>query len=187
VMPLGYGGAAVNGDGVGVGGVGRLPGSRPLGGDTPGRPSNPDLYEQDILRDVIPLIDAKYRTLANRHSRAIVGFSMGGGQAGRVGLGNLDAFSYVGLMSAGMGGAAGTEPLASLAADVAAANEKIDLLWIGCGRDDFAFAGATELSTLLKKLNIEHTFRESEGGHHWRVWRRFLHELAPQLFRKSAR
>jgi enterochelin esterase family protein len=180
VMPLGYGGAAINGDGVGVGGPARPPGPR-------GAPAGPDLYEQDLLRDVIPMIDAKYRTLADCRSRAIVGFSMGGGQAARIGLGNLDTFSRVGVMSAGMGGGREAEPLKSLAANVATANQQIDLLWIGCGREDFAFAGASELSRSLEDLKIDHTFHQSDGGHHWRVWRRYLHELAPKLFADSPR
>jgi enterochelin esterase family protein len=179
VMPLGYGGAAINGDGVGVGGPARPPGGR-------GAPVGPDLYEQDLLRDVIPMIDAKYRTVANRRSRAIVGFSMGGGQAARFGLSHLDTFSRIGVMSAGAGRGLDAEPLKSLAADVAAANEQIDLLWIGCGRDDFAFAGASELSKSLDELKIEHIFYQSDGGHHWRVWRRYLHELAPTLFSDSS-
>ena len=189
VMPLGYGGASVNGDGVGVGGPARRPGGGPGAGGRPsgrGASVGPALYEQDLLRDVIPMIDAKYRTIPNRRSRAIVGFSMGGGQAARIGLGNLDTFSRVGVMSAGMGGGRDVEPLKTLAADVAAANEQIDLLWIGCGRDDFAFAGASELSKSLDELKIEHTFHQSDGGHHWRVWRRYLHDLAPRMFADSS-
>jgi enterochelin esterase-like enzyme len=190
VMPLGYGGAAINGDGAGVGGPARRVGGGPP--SAPGRPGGrglpigPDLYEQDILRDVIPMIDAKYRTVADRRSRAIVGFSMGGGQAGRIGLRHLDTFSRIGVMSAGMGGGPNAEPLKSLAADVAAANAQIDLLWIGCGRDDFAFAGASEFSHSLDELKIEHTFHPSDGAHHWRVWRHYLHDLAPKLFSASA-
>ena len=179
VMPLGYGGAAINGDGVGVGGPARRPGPR-------GAPAGPDLYEQDLLHDIIPMIDAKYRTIADRRSRAIVGFSMGGGQAARIGLGHLDTFSRVGVMSAGMSGGLDAEPLKSLAADFAAANRQIDLLWIGCGHDDFAFAGASEFSKSLYELKIEHTFHQSDGGHHWRVWRRYLHDLAPRLFSDSS-
>lgn len=171
VMPLGYGGAQVNGDGTGLPpqNAGRL------GGDG-------DLYERDILEDIIPMIDGKFRTIADRKHRAIVGFSMGGGHSGRYGLGNLDKFSYIGIMSAG-GGGPDAEPLKSLAADPKKANEQIDLLWIACGRDDFAFNGAKSLSDNLKKIGIEHTFVETEGEHHWRVWRRYLRDLSPLLFK----
>ena len=68
VMPLGYGGAQVNGDGTGI----PPKGAGAFGGD-------PALYERDLLEDIIPMIDRKYRTVADRKHRAIVGFSMGGG------------------------------------------------------------------------------------------------------------
>jgi enterochelin esterase-like enzyme len=68
VMPLGYGGVLVNGDGTGVAPSGDVRGDA--------------LYERDLLEDIIPMIDKRYRTIADRKHRAIVGFSMGGGQAG---------------------------------------------------------------------------------------------------------
>jgi enterochelin esterase-like enzyme len=172
VMPLGYGGARIDGDGTGIApsGAGRL------GGDA-------DLYQRDLLEDVIPMIEKKYRTIADRKHRAIVGFSMGGGQAGRYGLSNLDKFSYIGIMSAGLGGTTATEPLKTLAADSKKANAQIALLWIGCGRQDFAFNGAKTLSDSLKQIGIKHSFIETEGEHHWRVWRRYLRDLAPLLFK----
>lgn len=173
VMPLGYGGARINGDGTGIppdGGGGRFRGDATL-------------YERDILEDIIPMIDGKYRTIADREHRAIMGFSMGGGQAGRYGLGNLEVFSHIGIMSAGMGGGTDTEPLKTLAENPKKANEQIDLLWIACGRDDFAFNGAKTLSDTLTQIGIKHTFNETEGAHHWRVWRRFLRDVAPLLFK----
>jgi enterochelin esterase-like enzyme len=172
VMPLGYGGAAINGDGTGI----APQGGGQFGGDAA-------LYERDLLEDIIPMIDKKYRTLADRKHRAIVGFSMGGGQAGRIGLKNLDTFSRIGIMSAGMTGAADTELITKLGADRAKTSRAIDLLWIGCGKEDTALAGASALHQSLDKAGIKHTFLESEGAHHWRVWRRYLRDLAPVLFK----
>ena len=177
VMPLGYGGAAVNGDGTGI----PPAGAGAFGGDFA-------LYERDILDDIIPLIDGKYRTLANRDNRAIIGFSMGGMQAGRFGLGHLDTFSHVGLMSAGLLGnpasaAAGPDPIAPLAANPTAANRQLKLLWIACGTEDTAMAGARSTHEALDKAGIRHVFVESEGAHHWRVWRRYLRDVSPLLFR----
>jgi enterochelin esterase family protein len=176
VMPLGYGGAHVNGDGTGF---------APQGADPRGDPA---LYERDLLEDIIPMIDRTYRTIADRKHRAIIGFSMGGGQAGRFGLGHLETFSQIGIMSAGLGGggsatAPGSDPIAPLAADPVKTNELIDLLWIACGKDDAAMKGARTLHEALDKAGIEHTFLETAGAHHWRVWRRYLRDLAPLLFR----
>lgn len=176
VMPLGYGGASVNGDGTGV----PAAGAGTFGGDFA-------LFERDILEDIIPLIDGKYRTLANRENRAIVGFSMGGMQAGRFGLGHLDTFSYVGMMSAGLIGnpasAVGPDPIIPLAANPASVNKQLKLLWIACGTEDTAMVGARATHEALQKAGIRHVFLETEGAHHWRVWRRYLRDVAPLLFR----
>jgi enterochelin esterase-like enzyme len=172
VMPLGYGGAHVNGDATGI----PPKGAGTFGGDAA-------LYERDLLEDIIPMIDKKYRTTADRKHRAIAGFSMGGGQAGRFGLRHLETFSQVGIMSAGMAGGPDTEPLATLAAKPAKANKEIDLLWIACGKDDTAMKGAKTLHHALEQAGIAHTFLETEGAHHWRVWRRYLRDLAPLLFK----
>jgi enterochelin esterase-like enzyme len=176
VMPLGYGGASVNGDGQGI----PPANAGPFGSDFA-------LYERDVLEDIVPMIDTRYRTQANRENRAIVGFSMGGMQAGRFGLGHLDTFSYVGIMSAGLIGnpasaAAMSDPIAPLAANAAANNARLKLLWIACGTEDSAMAGARSTHEALQKAGIKHTFVESEGAHHWRVWRRYLRDLAPLLF-----
>jgi enterochelin esterase family protein len=175
VMPLGYGGAHVNGDGTGV----APEAAGAFGGDA-------SLYERDLLEDIVPMIDRKYRTIADRRSRAIVGFSMGGGQAGRFGLRHLETFSRVGIMSAGMGGGPETEPLATLKANAARSNKLIDLLWIACGSEDTAVNGARTLHKALEQIGIEHTYLETEGAHHWRVWRRYLRDLAPVLFKAAA-
>jgi enterochelin esterase-like enzyme len=108
---------------------------------------------------------------------------MGGGQAARIGLRHLETFSQVGIMSAGMAGGLDTEPLATLATDPARTNKQIDLLWIACGKDDTAMKGAKMLHDTLAQARIEHTFLETEGAHHWRVWRRYLRDLAPLLFK----
>jgi enterochelin esterase family protein len=172
VMPLGYGGARISGDSTGIAPAG----AGQFGGDA-------TLYERDLLEDIIPMIDKKYRTIADRKHRAIAGFSMGGGQAGRVGLRNLDTFSHIGVMSAGLSGAADTELIAKLGADRARTSTSIDLLWIACGKEDTALAGAGAMHQNLDKAGIKHTYLETEGAHHWRVWRRYLRDLSPLLFK----
>jgi enterochelin esterase-like enzyme len=82
-----------------------------------------------------------------------------------------------------MAGGLDAEPLATLRADPAKANKQIDLLWIACGKEDSAMKGAQTLHHALEQAGIKHTFVETDGAHHWRVWRRYLRDLAPLLFK----
>ena len=71
--------------------------------------------------------------------RGIVGLSMGGGQSISVGLGHIDQFAWVGAFSAAV---SGDDPaVAALRSDPGAANQKLKLLWIAIGKDDFLLAG----------------------------------------------
>jgi enterochelin esterase-like enzyme len=163
VMPFGYG---------------VMPGSASPRGE------NTALFTRDLLEDVIPYIDSRYRTRADRDDRAIIGQSMGGGQSLSIGLNHLELFSYVGGFSAGLSKAADFEKTySSLIADPAGANNRLRLLWIGCGRDDSLFGGSRKFSDFLTENRIRHTFRETGGAHAWMVWRRYLNEVSPLLFR----
>ena len=56
-------------------------------------------FEQFIARDVVAYIDAHYRTLPNRMSRGLVGHSMGGYGASRIGMKHPDVFGSLYIMS----------------------------------------------------------------------------------------
>src|ERR1051325_5709316 len=56
-------------------------------------------FERFIARDLVNYIDAHYRTLASRASRGLVGHSMGGYGASRIGMKHSDVFSSVYIMS----------------------------------------------------------------------------------------
>jgi len=72
--------------------------------------------------------------------------------------------------------------LARLTADPKSANEKLKLLWIGCGRLDRGFEGVQKLTDDLTKAGIRHTFKPTDGAHDWINWREYLAETLPLLF-----
>jgi enterochelin esterase family protein len=138
-------------------------------------------FERYLLEDVIPAVERSYRTLPDRDHRAIVGYSMGGGQALSIGLTHLDRFSAVGGFSAAAPRHAETrfKPLLDNPADT---NAKLKLLWLGCGRQDTLFPRSQALSETLTTHNIRHTWHPTEGRHTFTVWRNYLIEVAPLLF-----
>lgn len=56
-------------------------------------------FERFIARDLVAYIDAHYRTIANRESRGLVGHSMGGYGATRIGMKYADVFGALYIMS----------------------------------------------------------------------------------------
>jgi enterochelin esterase family protein len=137
-------------------------------------------FEKDLLESVIPLVESNYRADTDPLHRAIVGLSMGGGQSLSVGLGHPDKFAWVGAFSAA---APGPDVLAALKAAPEKTNQQLRLLWIGIGKDDFLLARNRTFDAALKDAKINHDYQETAGGHRWGVWRLYLGEFLPKLFR----
>jgi enterochelin esterase-like enzyme len=141
-------------------------------------------FEEVVVDDLIPMIDATYRTLANREQRAIAGLSMGAGQAMQIGLGHLDKFAYIGSFS---GGVRGTDPKTAYGGvfvDAAAFRKRVKLLWMGAGLAEAASHQANQdWHETLEKAGIPNTFFDCPFAHEWQTWRYDLQDFAPRLFR----
>ena len=155
----------------------------PFGGP---QAQNGATFDRYLTEEVIPAVDKKFRVAPGAANRAIMGLSMGGGHALRTGLGHLDLFSSVGGFSSATIPDFSTR-FKDLLADAAATNAKLKLLWIGCGRQDPAFASCERLDATLTTAKIRHTFFAMEGVHNYVVWRRCFEETAPLLFRADAK
>ena len=58
-------------------------------------------FENVLINDMIPYIDASFRTIAGQQHRAMAGLSMGGMQTRTITLAHLDKFSHIGIFSGG--------------------------------------------------------------------------------------
>lgn len=159
--------------------------------DPSDRRSGTAAFPEVMVREIIPMIDAGFRTIADREHRAVAGLSMGGNMAFRVVVPNLDTFANIGSFSGTMNGISG-EPLDHRTfadgafADGQAFNEKMDVLWIGMGtmEPEIFPVAIGAFRKMLEDAGIEYIYRESEGTRHeWLTWRRALHDFAPRLFR----
>ncbi len=164
----------------------------PAGGAAPGgnRPGVPRFdfrgFEEVLTGELIPKVDATYRTLTDRDHRALAGLSMGGMQALQIGLTHLDLFGSVGAFSAPPFGAFDVATSYNGAfRDAKAFNDKVRLFWLGAGTAEAAFAGRLKaMHEALDKAGVKHVTFESPGtSHEWQTWRRSLHDFAPRLFR----
>jgi len=137
-------------------------------------------FQKDLIDDLIPFVQANYRASSDRKDRALAGLSRGGGQTLSIGLRHLNLFSRLGVFSAGSNNP--QDAFKDVAANARKVDQQLDLLWIGCGTDDFALPGANRLDEFLTANGIAHTFRRTGGEHTWIVWRQYLKELAPLLW-----
>lgn len=142
-------------------------------------------FGDDLLGDLIPYIDASFRTRPDREHRAMAGLSMGGAHTIRFGLTRPDTFDYIGIFSMGLG-MGGPEDIARYEnANEAALRQgarDFDLVYYAMGTDDFLYGTVAPTRAVMEKYGIEHVYNESEGGHTWINWRRYLADFLPRLF-----
>jgi enterochelin esterase family protein len=144
-----------------------------------------DPFTRELLGSIMPLIEARYRTRADRRGRALAGFSMGGLQALNVGLFQPDQFSQLGIFGSGWFPGMLAEIEQQHQAVVAAAGKRLDLLWVARGRDDrLTERNNQRMLELFDRLGIRYTYVEADGGHTWGPVRHFLAAFAPLLFRQ---
>ena len=149
-------------------------------------------FEEVMIKEIIPMIDATYRTIADREHRAMAGLSMGGNQTCQITFYNLDKFSYIGAFSGTMNGlnTAELDPQTAfngIFKDGKTLNKQIRLLWIGKGtKEPNPFPGAIgAFRNMLDKAGIKYIYYESPGtAHEWLTWRRDLFQFTPLLFQE---
>lgn len=135
-------------------------------------------FERALLEDVIPFVDANFRTIADQPHRGLAGLSMGGMQTRAIALKHLDVFSHIGVFS---GGSIGTNDIA----DLAAFKQKVELVFLSHGSREGGADGKNHVAA-LKEAGVNAVYYASPNtGHEWQTWRRSLHEFAPLVFQKQ--
>jgi enterochelin esterase-like enzyme len=135
-------------------------------------------FENDLLKDIIPYVEANYSVKAGAEHRALAGLSMGGGQSLRIGLKNLDRFAWIGGFSSALFGAS-----ANLITDPADANKKIRLLWVSCGDKDTLMNANKTFHGALEEKKVAHVWHIDAGAHTFPVWKNDLYLFSQMLFR----
>jgi len=148
-----------------------------------------NVFPDVLVKEVIPMVDKKFRTFTDRDHRAMAGLSMGGFQTFQTTMTNLDKFAYVG----GFSGAAFMQPGADITkmydgvfADANAFNKKVKVLYLSVGT-----AEPARMQTMVKgfheglqKAGIKQVYYESPGtAHEWQSWRRSLNQFASLIFK----
>lgn len=129
-------------------------------------------FQTVLTEELIPYIDANFRTIAKSSHRAMAGLSMGGMETHTITLNKPELFSYYALMSGGL-----------YTPEEIKDKSKVKLIFLSCGSKERPDA-VKSAATALKDAGINAVSYISENtAHEFQTWRRSLHELAPLLFR----
>jgi len=145
-----------------------------------------DPFETVLVNELIPYIDANFRTLSDQPHRAMAGLSMGGMETKTITLKHLDTFSHIGLFS---GGTVSLDDVNN----TPGFREKVKLVFVSYGSRELGgkrggggpFGGDPKANAeAIKQAGINSVFYVSpDTAHEFLSWRRSLHELAPLLFK----
>jgi len=145
-------------------------------------------FQTVLVDELIPYIDANFRTLSDQPHRAMAGLSMGGMETRQITLKNLDKFSHIGLFSGGSISPADVNSTPGF-------KEKVKLVFVSYGSREIdpanrrgGFGGDPKANAeALKQAGINSVFYVSPNtAHEWLSWRRSLREFAPLLFAEGS-
>lgn len=171
ILVLPNGNAATNAAAGGFGGGGRAAG---FGGW--GKP-----FENDLIKDIIPYIEANYSVKTDRESRALAGLSMGGGQSLNIGLRNLDTFAWVG----GFSSAPNTNPPEQLVPEAEKTAKQLKLLYVSCGNKDGLIRVSQGLHAYLKEKGVPHVWHVDDHAHDFEHWKKGLYNFSQLIFKPA--
>jgi enterochelin esterase-like enzyme len=141
-------------------------------------------FGNDLAKDLMPFVEANYRTINGPATRAMAGLSMGGAHTLQFGITHPERYGYVGVFSMGL---MDTTQLASYekrnADALRRSGKELKLVYYAVGKDDFLYRSIAPTRSLLEKYGVKSLYNESGGGHTWTNWRHYLNDFAPRLFR----
>jgi enterochelin esterase-like enzyme len=152
---------------------------------SPGRDENNERFFKDLETAVMPLVERTYRVATTPDRRAVAGLSMGGGQTLTLALKRQDLFRWAAAFSSSVPEGDPKAFFDRAAADPKAYNASQKLLWIGVGRKDFLYDRNQVFDKWLTGTGITHEYVVSDGAHTWLVWRAYLEQVLPKLFRPA--
>jgi enterochelin esterase-like enzyme len=144
------------------------PAARPAGGMA-GMMNNG--FEKVLVDELVPYVDANFRTLADQAHRAMAGLSMGGMETKTITLARPEVFSHFGLLSGG-----------TYASTDIKDKSKVKLIFLSCGSFENP-DGVNKAAVELKGAGINAVSFVSENTRHeFQTWRRSLYHMAQLMF-----
>ena len=153
----------------------------PAGPKVCGATITPKAYERDVLRAVIPYVQAHYDVSREPSKRAFAGFSAGGWAAGSLLVDDTTAFGSYGLFSPC------PEAVPTPRAAAVAAMSRVRVLVGGGLEDPMCHPFAVDDLAVLQRGHVGAVSEFFYGGHSFDVWRRLLRDFLTRVAFKAGR
>jgi len=144
-------------------------------------------FTDDLINNIIPYVENKYRVKANAENRALAGLSMGGLHALNTGLAHCEKFAYILPLSTGW--FKDREEMWDEGKKLLEENAKrcighVKLFWVAMGgKEDIAWQNCQNMMELFDEYGLKYRYSEKPGGHTWHTWRDNLYDLAQMIFK----
>ena len=129
-------------------------------------------FETVLVDELVPYIDANFRTRADKNHRAMAGLSMGGMETKNITLARPEVFGYYGLLS---GGQYAPEEIKDA--------KQVKLIFQGCGSKESPDRIMSSTEALKAAGYNAHGYVSEGTAHEFQTWRRCLKEMAQLLFK----
>jgi putative tributyrin esterase len=165
-----------------------------------------DKYESYFLKELMPDVQKRFRTIDSRYGRGVAGLSMGGYGALKFGIKSPGTFVFAGSMSGALDAASWTAEemkdfgalrdsvlaaFGPVGSETRKANNIVELvkgmsaarvaglpfLYLDCGTEDFVFGSNPPFAALLREKKIPHEYRQLPGNHNWAYWDQQVEEM----------
>lgn len=144
--------------------------------------------EMAFPKDVVGYVDAHFRTIADKNHRAISGLSMGGFHTIYISANNPDMFGYIAPMSAAINRQSRNQQQPEIYQNleekmVKLFQKKPKLYLISIGKTDFLYQDNVNFRKMLDDHGCKYEYFETDEGHIWANWRKYLNNMLPKLFK----
>ena len=150
------------------------------------RPSSPEaakmyqVFVKELTQSIMPYVESNYRTINNRDSRAIAGFSRGGGQSMFTAFSCPDKFGWLESYSAYLT----PEVIDAYFPNIVKDANSLNSLWMCVGTSDFLYNDVVRNKRYFDDKAIKYQAEERGGSHTWMHARYCLANSLRRLFRK---
>lgn len=140
-------------------------------------------FTTDVMKDIIPFIEANYPVHTDSKNRAVAGFSVGGGQTLNIGLTNTDKFGHICSYAPYTETDEFKKNFFNWQPNADVINKQLKTFTISVGTEDFLYESVKKNIAMFQEKKVKLEPIIVPGGHTWMNCKLFLAKSLQQVFK----